>query len=289
MGNPVPLNSWGTPHSAIANPYIFTGQRLDEESGLYFYRARYYDAFEGRFYQRDPREYVDGMNLYEYVADRPTFAADPLGTQKLSGSTVVIQGAPPIWGPCGGFLWPIRWALDAASKAGGWIVQKVNVRFNVTDCDGKKIDIKTLTNGRVDPGWWPFWEAWRVDKGQTQTTLAQIGRPADDFYGSEVFGACTKGDVQIEGTAQFYEGLTLPPDFKVGLALLMPNPMNPFTALLFYDTAFLPSPAGFLPATKAEPKLMGGTGVIKHNLKAAWNCCPVGHIENTVGGTYVGK
>jgi hypothetical protein len=65
--------------------------------------------------------------------------------------------------------------------------------------------------------------------------------------------------------------------------------MTPFTALLFYDTAFLPSPAGFLPATKAEPKLMGGTGVIKHNLKAAWNCCPVGHIENTVGGTYVGK
>jgi RHS repeat-associated protein len=80
-GTPVPLNVWGTPHSAIGNPWMFTGRELDEETGLYYYRARYYDAGKGRFLQRDPLEDVDGPNLYEYVADNPTHYVDPTGTK----------------------------------------------------------------------------------------------------------------------------------------------------------------------------------------------------------------
>src|SRR4029077_11645533 len=38
-GTAVPPNVWGTPHSAIGNPYLFTGRELDEETGLYYYRA----------------------------------------------------------------------------------------------------------------------------------------------------------------------------------------------------------------------------------------------------------
>src|SRR5262249_24541437 len=56
-----------------------TGRQFDEETGLYFYRARYYDAGKGRFLQRDPLGYVNGVNLYEYVTDRPTFTTDPTG------------------------------------------------------------------------------------------------------------------------------------------------------------------------------------------------------------------
>jgi RHS repeat-associated protein len=78
-GNPIPLNPWGTPHSAIGNPWMFTGRQLDEEAGLYFYRARYYDSAKGRFLQRDPLGYVDGTNLYAYTNDRPTRLVDPLG------------------------------------------------------------------------------------------------------------------------------------------------------------------------------------------------------------------
>jgi RHS repeat-associated protein len=77
--NPIPQNAWGTPHSAIGNPWMFTGRQLDEETGLYFYRARYYDTSKGRFLQRDPLEYVDGMNLYEYVRSNPCNRVDPLG------------------------------------------------------------------------------------------------------------------------------------------------------------------------------------------------------------------
>jgi RHS repeat-associated protein len=78
-GTPVAPNAWGTPHSAIGNPWTFTARQLDEETGLYDYRARYYDPAKGRFLERDPLENVDGTNLYEYVGDRPTYATDPTG------------------------------------------------------------------------------------------------------------------------------------------------------------------------------------------------------------------
>ncbi len=51
--------------SAIGNPWLFTGRQWDDESGEYFYRARYYDCEAGRFLQRDAMRYVLGMNLYQ--------------------------------------------------------------------------------------------------------------------------------------------------------------------------------------------------------------------------------
>jgi RHS repeat-associated protein len=84
--NPLPLNAWGTPHSAVGNSYLFTGRQLDEESGIYYYRARYYDPAEGRFIQRDPLDYVDGPNLYEYVRSEPTRLTDPTGLHYIAGS-----------------------------------------------------------------------------------------------------------------------------------------------------------------------------------------------------------
>ncbi|MFX0066947.1 MAG: RHS repeat-associated core domain-containing protein [Candidatus Hermodarchaeota archaeon] len=42
------------PESQFDNPYLFTGRRLDEKTGLYYYRARYYSPTIGRFLQRDP-------------------------------------------------------------------------------------------------------------------------------------------------------------------------------------------------------------------------------------------
>jgi RHS repeat-associated protein len=69
--------------SAYGNPFLFTGQRYDPESALHYYKDRYYDVAKGRFLQRDSQGYVDGMNLYEYVAGRPTFYTDPYGKNKI--------------------------------------------------------------------------------------------------------------------------------------------------------------------------------------------------------------
>ena len=54
----------------FANQVLFTGRRLDAESGLCYYRHRYYEPRLGRFTSRDPVLYLGGMNLTAYVGAR---------------------------------------------------------------------------------------------------------------------------------------------------------------------------------------------------------------------------
>ena len=65
--------------SDVNNPYLFTGRRYDPETGLYYYRARYYDYYTGRFLQPDPVGYHDSINLYTYADNNPVLRGDPLG------------------------------------------------------------------------------------------------------------------------------------------------------------------------------------------------------------------
>jgi RHS repeat-associated protein len=59
--------------------FRYTGQRLDPETGLYYYRARYYQPGIGQFLQTDPVGYKDNLNDYMYVHDDPTDGTDPKG------------------------------------------------------------------------------------------------------------------------------------------------------------------------------------------------------------------
>ncbi len=66
--------------SNIGNPYSFTARELDQESGLYYYRARYNDSLSGAFTQQDPIGFAGGdTNLYAYVRNNPLIFIDPKG------------------------------------------------------------------------------------------------------------------------------------------------------------------------------------------------------------------
>jgi RHS repeat-associated protein len=61
--------------------YRYTGKERDEESGLYYYGARYYAPWLGRWTSCDPAGFVDGPNLFAYVLNNPVSVNDPYGTQ----------------------------------------------------------------------------------------------------------------------------------------------------------------------------------------------------------------
>ena len=67
--------------SRVGNPFTFTGREFDTETGLMYYRARTYHTVQGRFNQQDSLEYVDGMNLYQYVGSKATKFVDPYGNK----------------------------------------------------------------------------------------------------------------------------------------------------------------------------------------------------------------
>jgi len=65
---------------SIPNPFTYAGREYDEETTLYYYRARYYDARIGRFLTKDPIGFLGGdVNLYRYVRNNPVNYRDPDG------------------------------------------------------------------------------------------------------------------------------------------------------------------------------------------------------------------
>jgi RHS repeat-associated protein len=96
--NHIRYDSFGKIVSQIAsalNPrFSYTGSEWNGEIGLYFYRARYYDATMGRFSGEDPIEFgAQDANLYRYVFNSSMNRIDPMGLQ------VAAPVAPPVAPP----------------------------------------------------------------------------------------------------------------------------------------------------------------------------------------------
>jgi RHS repeat-associated protein len=81
---------FGTPELGAANGYSYTGREWDSETGLYYYRARYYDAEIGRFISEDPIGLSGGVNRYAYAEGNPLKYRDPFGLDSITIGPITI-------------------------------------------------------------------------------------------------------------------------------------------------------------------------------------------------------
>ena len=62
---------------SVHNPFRYTGEYTDSETGLVYLRNRMYDPETGRFISEDPIR--DGLNWYAYCEGNPVNRWDPWG------------------------------------------------------------------------------------------------------------------------------------------------------------------------------------------------------------------
>ncbi len=69
--------------SKYGNPFMWAGQAFDQNARQYHFWAWAYSPHLGRWLQRDPLGYVDGVSLYEHTRSAPVCYFDPLGLHSI--------------------------------------------------------------------------------------------------------------------------------------------------------------------------------------------------------------
>jgi RHS repeat-associated protein len=64
---------------SITNRFQYTAREFDTETGIYYYRARYFDPASGRFLSEDTLRFKTNVNFYPYAVNAPIRFNDPLG------------------------------------------------------------------------------------------------------------------------------------------------------------------------------------------------------------------
>ena len=98
-----------TQTGADLNRITYTAREaMGDTLGFFYYRHRIYDPNTGRFTSEDLLGFVDGANLYGYVANNPETGTDPLGLQAilftpwwaaLLEEPPIVPRVPPGWCP----------------------------------------------------------------------------------------------------------------------------------------------------------------------------------------------
>ena len=116
---------------ATENSFKYTGQQQDA-SGLYYLRARYYNAGTGRFLSQDPvmgsAEDPISMHRYLYAGDDPVNMVDPTGREYSLAGLGVATGIGATLGGIGGgvasyaLTGRVHWQFVAAGAVSGAMV-----------------------------------------------------------------------------------------------------------------------------------------------------------------------
>jgi RHS repeat-associated protein len=155
--------------------YAFTGREWDRETGLYYYRARYYDPKAGRFVSEDPIGFEGGVNFYSYVNNRPTMHRDPSG---LKAPDSLVTPEPDFWPsliPVYGSVMQARHDFDTDQPVWG----SVNTAMAVSDIFLVKSIAKGVAVGACKTGS-HTWGATRRWLGKTG--FAGKGQPVHHWF-----------------------------------------------------------------------------------------------------------
>ena len=142
-------DAWGVPivrQGMSVNKFAYTGHQADPETGLYYFKARYYDPELGRFISEDPADGEDGRpasyQRYLYAYANPLMYWDPDGqvaqlVELAEGLSSVNKWLRASAATCtdGGFVCNVGSAAIGVTRAfvsaGEAAVRTVNVVANV--------------------------------------------------------------------------------------------------------------------------------------------------------------
>ncbi len=81
-----PYSNLAASSRSVMNPFMYSGQYPDQESNLYYLRARYYDLSTGQFIAKDPFSSAT-RQPYQYAKDSPLNRIDPSGLRGVDSAT----------------------------------------------------------------------------------------------------------------------------------------------------------------------------------------------------------
>ena len=201
----------------LSNPFMFTGQWFDSETGDYWLRARQYSPYLYRFTARDPvfGKFQEPLSLHKYLycQNEPVNRFDPFGRDyvdiNFNWSYGVLRGAG--YGTAWGLGTGNPWGVAASAIAGGVLGGFGSTGGGMTDLDTGKFHFYgggqwssslkgglsgtvSFSGGNVETGWnWGL--AWNVGRGYAQiggTLFKEDNIPFKEagatLFGSDLFG-----------------------------------------------------------------------------------------------------
>lgn len=188
---------FGETTSLSGVPIGYTGQRYDAETGLYFYKSRYYSPKLGRFLQPDLIGYSGGLHLYTYVGNSPVTLHDPLGLSPIrlgaapepkakistDGSVASTFGmlSPPSVG-----------STDSGATTGSWT--GLDIFIPNGDGGGSKEGGGSGSGGGGGGGFSP----WLIPGGENDPLFADTAAENRSKYVKD-YGSATEGKTLIAG------------------------------------------------------------------------------------------